>query len=171
MYTCKIIMCTCIVNYVDMQDNYVYMQDNYLYIITQYFFTQVKIYVVQWKKYVVMSLQGHRNTSHRVLIQISWNLQKKSHRGKKLEFFLLVALTKFFLFGCIDQIRPSGGRKMAPSRGSISLVEFSFKFHTIFRNIHLVETRVFHFGRIGQISVLLMSQNGCVTLLEVISHE
>ena len=30
MYTSKIIMYTCIDNYVDMQDNYVYMQDNYV---------------------------------------------------------------------------------------------------------------------------------------------
>ena len=31
MYTSKIIMYTCILNYVYMQDNYVYMQDNYVY--------------------------------------------------------------------------------------------------------------------------------------------
>ena len=33
MYTCKIVMYTCILNHVYMQDDYVYMQDNYDYII------------------------------------------------------------------------------------------------------------------------------------------
>ena len=32
MYTSKIIMYTCIDNYVDMQDNYVDMQDIYVYV-------------------------------------------------------------------------------------------------------------------------------------------
>ena len=31
MYTYKIIMYTCILDYVYMQDNYIYMQDNYVY--------------------------------------------------------------------------------------------------------------------------------------------
>ena len=38
MYTYKIIMHTCIDNYVYMQDDHVYMQDNFVYIIRQYFF-------------------------------------------------------------------------------------------------------------------------------------
>ena len=34
MYACKIIMYTCILNHVYMQDEYVYMQDNYVYMYT-----------------------------------------------------------------------------------------------------------------------------------------
>ena len=34
MYECKIIMYTCILNHVYMQDEYVYMQDNYVYMDT-----------------------------------------------------------------------------------------------------------------------------------------
>ena len=36
MYTYKIIMDTCIFNYVCIQDNYVYMQDNYVYMQDNY---------------------------------------------------------------------------------------------------------------------------------------
>ena len=39
MYTCKIIMYTCIDSHVCMQDNYVYMQDDYVFIITYFFHT------------------------------------------------------------------------------------------------------------------------------------
>ena len=34
MYTYNIIMYTCILNFVDMQDNYVYMQDIHVYMYT-----------------------------------------------------------------------------------------------------------------------------------------
>ena len=36
MYICKLIMHTCIFNYVYMQDSYVYMQDNYVYMQDKY---------------------------------------------------------------------------------------------------------------------------------------
>ena len=36
MYACKIIMYTCILNYVYMQDIHVYMQDDYVYIQDKY---------------------------------------------------------------------------------------------------------------------------------------
>ena len=40
MYACKIIIYTCIVNHVYMQDKYVYMQDNYAYMHDNYVYIQ-----------------------------------------------------------------------------------------------------------------------------------
>ena len=94
MYTCKIIMYTCILNYVHMQGNYIYMQDNYVcmqtnhvymqdhyvcmqdnhvYIITWYFFSHIhQFFSWSWKLYVVMSLKGHRSTGFTECGYVVW---------------------------------------------------------------------------------------------------
>ena len=92
MYTCKMIVYTCIIEYVKMQDNCVHMEDNFVYMqennvytqndyvcmISKYSYTQ-NIFSYSWKK-TCSAIVSNRNlkVKHRVL-QIRQIVVRKSN--------------------------------------------------------------------------------------------